>query len=708
LDTCTLSGNEAFDVGGGAYGGTLVDCRLEGNSAGYAGGGAAYVGLLTSCTLSNNVAGDYGGGAHQSTLESCLLVNNVSSNYGGGASKSTLTGCRVAGNDGGWGGGTYYGTIYSSTNDGNTAQIGGGAFESAMYSCLLTNNQAETGGGAYGGSLRNCVLAGNQATSGAGAYDSTLRWCRLTDNVADGRGGGAYAGTLYNCLLTGNVAGTGGATRAATLYNCTLAANTAVSGAGASYGTLVNCIAYNNFIGENLTNVTAQFTCSTPLPAGTNNIVGPPDFVGGGDYHLVYGSPCIDTGTNLSPSVTNDLDHVPRPLDGDYGGTAEYDMGCYEFGSDTNTPIVDITDPAADLVVPGTTTWYNFVGIYNTAVELPLMMVYSNAEGSATFGLYMASPWYQGLGLAYGTNYFTVIGTNSSGAAATDVVWIVRNGYGTPFVDITNVDEDVGFPVTTLTIGGTINDQVVGQVQWTNALTGDAGTFTAVTPWSIADIPLDPGINTITVRGTNGLGTTAGDSVEITRVMVDPGNSPIHYVALEGGHLWPFTNWFTAATNIQDAVNTADEGDMVLVTNGIYYLPQTVEIERGMTVQGLNGWSNTVVDGQQTGSCFSLEVSNIVVDGFTITNGYSEYGGGIMAWSPAAVQNCLITGNRADEVGGGMAVVAPLTIAHCQIIGNEVMDYLGQGGGVAAYGEILMEDCVVQGNTATNGSGGGS
>jgi parallel beta helix pectate lyase-like protein len=49
------------------------------------------------------------------------------------------------------------------------------------------------------------------------------------------------------------------------------------------------------------------------------------------NFHLRAGSPCIDAGTNLSLFVSNDLEFIPRPLDGNGDGSTGFDMGAHEF-----------------------------------------------------------------------------------------------------------------------------------------------------------------------------------------------------------------------------------------------------------------------------------------------------------------------------------------------------------------------------------------
>jgi len=66
---------------------------------------------------------------------------------------------------------------------------------------------------------------------------------------------------------------------------------------------------------------------------GTGNIGEDPLFVdaGGGNLRLSWDSPCIDAGDNSAVTEPNDLDGLPRIVDGDCDTTATVDMGAYEF-----------------------------------------------------------------------------------------------------------------------------------------------------------------------------------------------------------------------------------------------------------------------------------------------------------------------------------------------------------------------------------------
>ena len=166
ISNCALTGNSAYTVGGGAYGGMLNNCTVKSNSCGN-GGGGVFEATLNNCTLTGNLATDY-------------------ESYGGGAAGGTLYNCTLTGNSAFQGGGTIGGTLRNCRLTGNSAYSGGGAFQATLQNCLLTGNAARFGGGATGG--------------------STLENCTLVENIAAMGGGGASICTLINCILYSNVA----------------------------------------------------------------------------------------------------------------------------------------------------------------------------------------------------------------------------------------------------------------------------------------------------------------------------------------------------------------------------------------------------------------------------------------------------------------------------------------------------------------------
>ena len=139
----------------------------------------------------------------------------------------------------------------------------------------------------------------------------------------------------------------------------------------------------------------------------------------------------------------------------------------------------------------------------------------------------------------------------------------------------------------------------------------------------------------------------------------------------------PYTNWSTAATNIQDAVDVSTNGDLILVTNGIYQtggrvaggMTNRLAVTKAVTVQSINGPAMTIIQGYQVPGttngtqavrCVFL-TNNAVLIGFTLTNGATypvnyagsppeTMGGGVFCnTSNAIVSNCIIIGNSASD-----------------------------------------------------------
>ena len=176
----------------------------------------------------------------------------------------------------------------------------------------------------------------------------------------------------------------------------------------------------------------------------------------------------------------------------------------------------------------------------------------------------------------------------------------------------------------------------------------------------------------------------------------------------------PYTDWSTAATNIQDAINVALAGETVLVTNGLYNtraravygMSNRVAVTKPVTVMSVNGPTVTQIVGYRMPTttngpaavrCAYL-TNGAVLSGFTLTNGATQSfgdtstnrsGGGVWCEGVSGVvSNCVITGNSANAYGGG---ARSGTLNNCTVVSNSA----SSGGG--AY-KSTLNNCPVTGN----------
>jgi hypothetical protein len=156
-------------------------------------------------------------------------------------------------------------------------------------------------------------------------------------------------------------------------------------------------------------------------------------------------------------------------------------------------------------------------------------------------------------------------------------------------------------------------------------------------------------------------------------------------------------------TVVQEAIQSAADGDTVLVYPGTYYenidfLEKSISLMSLAIITGDEQYiEQTVLDGNQAGSVIFIFFSDTAyIGGFTITGGIGQQyppgvgsdvlcGGGIFTmYTELTVENCIIRDNRA-EVGGGISFSAFTSIT---LKGNTITRNSADRGGGLNFGSL--------------------
>jgi|GEM_PF-1145389 len=533
------------------------------------------------------------------------------------------------------------------------------------------------GGGALiegSGLLTNCIVVSNTAHSGGGVYGGTIRNCELRGNRAISSGGGLHSGTGYESRIVGNACDLeGGGAHSAHLYFCQVESNEAGRAGGLYAGLASHCLIVGNRAHE---------------------------FSGGVAYGALISSVVIGNACDLDAG-------------GLYGGCAYNSIIYYNEAPATPNwakPFWASTDPDLQRCctdpIPASRT--------NNITGDPGLLGRLNPRITTNSICYEA-------------------GTAISNLVAVDLDGEFRtNGLA---LDI-GADECwpsalTGTPVAAIQASAT---RVLPGYELTfwSAVTGRVSGYA----WSFGDGAT--ALNRMRVThswsnaGSFAVVLTAWNQEQVTSVTtrVEVTTWSNNFVAKSGSHLAPFTNWTTAATNIQDAMAVVPVGGVTMVATGVYLevgrvregVLSRVVLDRVMTLLGSDP-EHTIIVGNAPGQsndvrCAYLEAGARLA-GFTLTNGLaSTRGGGVYGHSTAMVSNCLVTGNSA-EYGGGICSV--------QVIGSRVVGNRGRYGGGACWANLKrcivsdngtwgytwgggayyseLESCLVQGNASVSGGG---
>jgi hypothetical protein len=537
----------------------------------------------------------------------------------------------------------------------------------AAVRCAWLTNNATLSGFTFRGGATQAAAAEGGGVYGA-SVSATVYNCVLATNYASYSGGGAYQAAIHNSILLGNEAvgsrsfggGLGGGAAKCNLRNCFIISNSAnlSTGGGVDTCNLTNCSLTQN---------------SSYLNGGAAN-----------------------SGSLLNCTVTeNTSGHYTSGY-----GAAVYGAvltNCIVWGNSEGTTYPNTNYASSTLAY--CCSYPLPAGVGNIAVNPQLLS--DGVHLSAT------SPC-----IGAGTN--VAVGTDIDGQPWNNPPSIgCDEWYPSPII-LAQPAYQVAFSTHSLLF----NIAVAGQAPFTYVWTQngvpvqDNGHYLNSGSSNLVVNnfgPDDAGTYEVVVSNAFGMATSA--VVQLVIHAVDAaGTNPEP----------PFLTWDTAATNIQDAINAASAGDIVLVTNGLYatggqsmdgVITNRVAMSNALLVVSVNGWANTVIqgawdpvstNGPAAVRCAWL-TNGAVLSGFALQNGATRNagnsnslsGGGVWcASSNALVSYCLLTNNAAPDGGG---------IAFGTLNNSLVVNNVGTYGGGSYY--ATLNNCLVVSNLAAYGGG---
>ncbi|MCK5612961.1 right-handed parallel beta-helix repeat-containing protein [Candidatus Pacearchaeota archaeon] len=621
---------------------------------------------------------------------------------------------------------------------------------------IIDNNTIDYGGGMYikesSPIVTNCFFVRNDANYGGGIYafnsSPTITNCVFSDNIADVNGGGIYNNmsslAIINCTFNGNVADDGGGIynyeSTLTMTNCVVWGNDANDG-NSIYNYDVNCPTGNGLVGwwkfdkgDGSTVYDSSGNNNDGTISGaqwsTDGVNGALSFDGFNDYVSIPNSPELNITGDITISARiyftrggsgegSEQAMVTKTVsNGAYNNPFDFRTG---VGAEPPLRLVRADASGHECVystklIPIKSWHHGLVRVENTVGDFYVDSVITGKTGGLTKnptgnsnplligkradGLYFSGSlddvriYNRALSedeiraLAICISYSNIEGCGGSSSWGPN---FGVDGGG-------NIDDDPCFVNTSNPAG---SDGIFGTLDDGLRLTSDSNCIDAADNDAInegTDIAGD--MRKIEDPYTVDTGNGVAPIVDIGAYEYDPN---IVYVDLNATGNGDGSSWVNAYNKIQDAIDAAVAGQIVIVAEGTYY--ETIDFDdKAITVSGTdpndpNVVAATIIDANDTSSGtyvvkFTGDNINSVLKGLTITGGnYGIYCGVI---TRAHIIACNIRNNAKYGI---YSYYCWPTITNCTIEDNDSdgLYYRGCGSTNSA-----TTNCII----ANNGGNG--